>query len=208
MLKMAILVSGGGSNLQAIIDGIRNSTIKNVEIATIVASNPKAYAIERAKNNKIPYKVISKKEYPSIKEYDEILLKHLKENKIDLIVLAGFLPIIGKKLIKEYPNKIINIHPSLIPAFSGKGSYGINVHKQALEYGVKITGATVHFVNEVTDGGAIILQKAVAVKDNDTPETLQKRVMEEAEWSILPKAINLFCQGKVKIDKRKVIIKS
>ena len=208
MLNIAVLVSGGGTNLQTIIDAIKDSTIENAKIATVVSSRERVYAIERAKKNKIPYAGITKKDFPSVKEYDKVLIEHMRKKQIDLVVLAGFLPIIGKDFINEYPNKIINIHPSLIPSFSGRGCYGIKVHEKALEYGVKITGATVHFVNEVTDGGAIILQKAVEVKEDDTPETLQRRVMKQGEWKILPQAINLFCQGKLKIDGRKVYIDS
>jgi len=193
MLNIGVLVSGGGSNLGAIIDAINLGKI-NGKIVTVVSNKDNVYALERAKQHNISSTVIHKKSNPN---FDDDLLKHMQENKVDLIVLAGFLCIIGKTLINAYPNKIINVHPSLIPAFCGDGYYGLKVHEKALEYGVKVTGATVHFVNEITDGGKIILQKAVDVMTNDTPETLQKRVMEEAEWVILPQAVQLFCDGKI-----------
>lgn len=193
MLNIGVLVSGGGSNLGAIIDAINLGKI-NGKIVTVVSNKDNVYALERAKQHNISSTVIHKK---GNLNFDEDLLKHMQENKVDLIVLAGFLCIIGKTLINAYPNKIINVHPSLIPAFCGDGYYGLKVHEKALEYGVKVTGATVHFVNEITDGGKIILQKAVEVMPDDTPETLQKRVMEEAEWVILPKAVQLFCDGKI-----------
>ena len=193
MLNIGVLVSGGGSNLGAIIDAINLGKI-NGKIVTVVSNKDNVYALERAKQHNIASTVIHKKGNPN---FDEDLLKHMQENKVDLIVLAGFLCIIGKTLINAYTNRIINVHPSLIPAFCGDGYYGLKVHEKALEYGVKVTGATVHFVNEITDGGKIILQKAVEVKPGDTPEILQKRVMEEAEWVILPKAVQLFCDGKI-----------
>lgn len=193
MLNIGVLVSGGGSNLGAIIDAINLGRI-NGKIVTVVSNKDNVYALERARQNNIPSTVIHKKDNPN---FDEDLLRHMQENKVDLIVLAGFLCIIGSTLINAYPNKIINVHPSLIPAFCGDGYYGLKVHEKALEYGVKVTGATVHFVNEITDGGKIILQKSVEVMPDDTPEILQKRVMEQAEWIILPKAIELFCDGKI-----------
>ncbi|MDK2799699.1 MAG: phosphoribosylglycinamide formyltransferase 1 [Clostridiales bacterium] len=206
MLKIGVLVSGGGTNLQAIIDAIGHGLIKNARIVTVVSSREGVYALERAKKHNIPYTVIPRKNFDTREAYDEALLNHMKKNSAELIVMAGFLSIVGEKLINEYRNKIINVHPSLIPSFSGDGYYGIKVHQKALEYGVKITGATVHFVDEITDGGAIILQKAVEVKQDDTPETLQKRVMEQAEWVILPQAIQLFAEGRLKVEGRKVII--
>ena len=193
MLNIGVLVSGGGSNLGAIIDAINLGKI-NGKIVTVVSNKDNVYALERAKQHNISSTVIHKK---GNQNFDDDLLKHMQEKNVDLIILAGFLCIIGKTLINEYPNKIINVHPSLIPAFCGDGYYGLKVHEKALEYGVKVTGATVHFVNEVTDGGKIILQKAVDVMPNDTPEILQKRVMEEAEWVILPQAVQLFCDGKI-----------
>ncbi|NLY42675.1 MAG: phosphoribosylglycinamide formyltransferase [Clostridiaceae bacterium] len=206
MLNIGVLVSGGGTNLQAIIDAIEKGEIKNGRIVTIVSSRAGVYALERAKKHNIPCTVIPRKEYATREEYDEALLGHMKKHDVHLVVLAGFLSILGPKFIQNYPNKIINVHPSLIPSFCGDGCYGLKVHQKALEYGVKVTGATVHFVNEITDGGPIILQKAVEVFPDDTPEILQKRVMEEAEWKILPKAVNLICEGKVRVEGRKVFI--
>lgn len=191
MLRIGILVSGGGTNLQAIIDAIQCGEITNAEIVTVVASNTKAYAIERAKKHGIPSIVISRKAFASIQEHDAALCDHMQHCEVDLIVMAGYLSIVGDELIRKFENKIINIHPSLIPSFCGQGFYGLRVHEAALERGVKITGATVHYVNGVCDGGPILLQKAVDVKEGDTPETLQKRVMEEAEWKLLPQAINM-----------------
>ena len=197
MLNIAVLVSGGGTNLQAIIDAVKSGKITGGRVATVVSSNPNAYALERAKANGIETAVISKKNYENLEEYDKALVKYMREKNIDLIVLAGFLSIVGETLVKEFPNRIINVHPSLIPSFCGKGFYGLTVHEKALEYGVKVTGATVHFVNEIVDGGQIILQKAVYVEPDDTPEILQKRVMEQAEWEILPKAIDMICNGEI-----------
>ncbi len=191
MLNIAVLVSGSGSNLQAIIDEMKKGEI-NGKIVTIVSNKPDVYALKRAEDNNIPTKVIVSKDNP---EFDNELLNHLKELKVDLIVLAGFLCILKGDILKEYSNKIINVHPSLIPSFCGDGFYGLKVHEAALNYGVKVTGATVHFVNEITDGGKIILQKAVYIKDGDTPEILQRRVMEEAEWKILPQAVKMICNG-------------
>lgn len=198
-LKIGVLVSGGGTNLQAIIDSIENGTIRNAEIVTVAASNPDAYALKRAEKHGIPSVAISRKDFDSLEEFDLAICKHMKSRGVELIVMAGFLSIIGENLLNEYEGRIINIHPSLIPSFCGKGYYGLRVHEAALERGVKITGATVHFVNEIPDGGPIIIQKAVEVKDGDTPETLQKRVMEEAEWIILPKAIDMIANGEIKI---------
>ncbi len=193
MLKrIAVLVSGGGTNLQALIDAQKSGIIKSGEIVLVVSNKPDVYALERAKNAGIETAVITKKEYGS--EFDEKLAECLLEKKIDVVVLAGFLSIIGKPLLDKFKDRIINVHPSLIPSFCGDGFYGLKVHEAALSYGVKVTGATVHFVNEITDGGKIIMQKAVEITDGDTPEILQKRVMEEAEWKILPLACEKLCQ--------------
>lgn len=191
MLNIAVLVSGGGSNLQAIIDEMKKGEI-NGKIVTVVSNKPDVYALTRAENNNIPTKVIVSKNNP---DFSKQLLSHLKDNNVDLIVLAGFLCILKDEILNEYRNKIINVHPSLIPSFCGDGFYGLKVHEAALNYGVKVTGATVHYVNEITDGGKIILQKAVYIDPSDTPETLQKRVMEEAEWKILPEAVKMICNG-------------
>ncbi len=193
MLNIAVLVSGGGSNLQAIIDSMEKGEI-NGRIVTVVSNKPGVFALERAKKHNIPSVVIESKGNP---QFSSQLLSHLKENNVDLVVLAGFLCILKDDILKEYKNKIINVHPSLIPSFCGDGFYGLKVHESALNYGVKVTGATVHFVNEVTDGGKIILQKAVEIKEGDTPEVLQKRVMEQAEWIILPKAIQMICNNEI-----------
>lgn len=198
MLKrVVVLVSGGGTNLQALIDAQQRGELKNGFLACVISSNPDAYALERARQAGISTKVVSRKSYVSREAYDEALLAALKEAQADLIVLAGFLLVLGEKVVKAYDRRMINVHPSLIPSFCGDGYYGLRVHEAALEYGVKVTGATVHFVNEVTDGGQIILQKAVDIHEDDTPESLQKRVMEEAEWVLLPKAVSLFCEGKL-----------
>lgn len=199
MLKIGVLVSGGGTNFQALVDNIENGYIKDVQIVTLVSSNPNAYAIERAKKHNIPHICILKKEFQSNEEYEDALIQHFKSNDVGLIVMAGFMVVIGAKFIKAYENKIMNIHPSLIPSFCGKGFYGLKVHEAALKKGVKITGATVHFVTEETDAGPIILQKAVNIEDNDTPEILQKRVMEQAEWKILPESVKLFAENKLYI---------
>ncbi len=190
-MKIVVLVSGGGTNLQAIIDGINNKTIRNTEIVEVVSNNANAYALTRAKDNGIPGKCISPKEFADRDDFNKALVEEMDRVSPDLIVLAGFLVNIPAEMVAKYEGKIINIHPSLIPSFCGKGFYGLKVHEGALKRGVKITGATVHFVDEGTDTGPIILQKAVEVKPDDTPETLQRRVMEEAEWVILPKAIDM-----------------
>ena len=191
MLNIAVLVSGGGTNLQALID----SEIKNGKIVKVVSSKSGAYALERAKNAGIETAVVERKAHTK-ESFEEAILKELEG--IDLIVLAGFMCVLSENFIRKFEERIINVHPSLIPSFCGDGFYGLKVHEAALEKGVKVTGATVHFVNEITDGGRIILQKAVEVKDGDTPEILQKRVMEEAEWKILPQAVSMFCEGKIK----------
>lgn len=208
MLRIGVMVSGGGTNLQAILDRIEDGALKNCCVATVVSSNDKAYAIERAKKKNIPVKVISRKSFDSDEDYNRALIEHMRNYQVQLVVLAGFLSRLGESFIREYKNAIINIHPSLIPSFCGKGFYGIIPHQKALEYGVKITGATVHFVEPEYDSGPIILQKAVEVLPDDTPETLQKRVMEQAEWLLLPEAIRLFSEGRLEVDGRKVIIKN
>lgn len=194
MLKIAVLVSGGGTNLQAIID----AQIPNTNIGLVISNNPNAYALERAKNAGIKALCISPKQYENRALFHEALLSCLKEHDIELVVLAGYLVNISEEMVRAYKNRIINIHPSLIPSFCGKGYYGLHVHEAALKRGVKVTGATVHFVDEGTDTGPIILQKAVEVKDGDTPESLQRRVMEEAEWKILPQAIAMLANGGLK----------
>lgn len=197
MLNIGVLVSGGGTNLQALIDACKSGVIKSGRIVTVVSSKEGAYALTRAKENNINTAVFSKKAYASKEELDTAIAAHMKKWGVDLIVMAGYLSIVGDNLLNEYKNRIINIHPSLIPSFCGDGFYGLRVHEAALDYGVKVTGATVHFVNEITDGGKIILQKAVEIQPGDTPEILQKRVMEEAEWKILPQAVELYCSGKI-----------
>ncbi len=194
MIKIAVLVSGGGTNLQALIDAQNAGAFPNGEIALVLASNQKAYALERAKNAGIEPAVISRKSFDDPAEYDRAIVKALQSRQIDLVVLAGFLSILGKPVIDAYPDRIINIHPSLIPSFCGAGFYGLRVHQAALDYGVKVTGATVHLVNEIPDGGRILLQKAVEIQPEDTPEILQRRVMEEAEWKILPQAVAMLCR--------------
>jgi len=190
MKRIAVMVSGGGTNLQALLD----SNLKYGEIVLVVSSNDHAYALERAKNYNIESSVIRRKDFDNQDDFDEAIIKCMREHQIDVIVLAGYLSILGKKVIKAYENRIINVHPSLIPSFCGKGFYGLKVHEAALAKGVKVSGATVHLVNEIPDGGKILLQKAVEVKKDDTPETLQKRIMEEAEWKLLPKAVDMVCE--------------
>ena len=187
--RIAVLVSGGGTNLQALIDAGKSGIIENGYISLVISNNPDAYALTRAKNAGIDTAVITKKEYGA--DFEQKIIDKLQNEKIDLIVLAGFMSILSEKFTKTFEKRIINVHPSLIPSFCGEGFYGLKVHEAALDYGVKVTGATVHYVNEIPDGGEIILQKAVYIKDGDTPETLQKRVMEEAEWQILPKACEM-----------------
>lgn len=196
MLKIAVLVSGGGTNLQAIIDGINNQTITNTEIKVVISNNAGAFALERAKNNGIDAVCISPKDYENRDVFNDALLAKINEYNVDLIVLAGFLVKIPEKLVEQYKGRIINIHPSLIPSFCGVGFYGLRVHEAALARGVKVTGATVHYVDEGMDTGPIILQKAVYVEEGDTPEILQKRVMEQAEWQLLPQAINMIANQK------------
>ena len=190
-VKIAVLVSGGGTNLQALIDACNNGIIKSGKISIVISSNPNAYALQRAQNANIQTAVVSKKDCTSQDEFENNIIRYLQDNDIDLIVLAGFMCILSESFTKKYKERIINVHPSLIPSFCGKGFYGLHVHEAALEYGVKVTGATVHFVNEIPDGGKIILQKSVAIRKNDTPKSLQRRVMEQAEWKILPRAVEL-----------------
>lgn len=206
MKNIVVLVSGGGTNLQALIDAQNSGLIKNGKISCVISSNDKAYALERAKMNNISARIIPRKEYSDSVSYSKAILEALNEEKADLVVLAGFMTILDECITKAYPYKIINVHPALIPSFCGQGFYGLKVHEAALEYGVKVSGATVHFVNEEADAGAIILQKAVAVENGDTPEILQKRIMQEAEWKILPEAVSLFCQDKIKIADGKAIV--
>ena len=199
MLKVAVLVSGGGTNLQAILDAIDNGTITNAEVEVVISNNKNAYALERARNHGIEAVCISPKDYENRAAFNDAFLEKIDACQPDLIVLAGFLVVIPEKMIEKYRNRIINIHPSLIPSFCGTGYYGLKVHEGVLSRGVKVTGATVHFVDEGTDTGPIILQKAVEVEQDDTPEILQRRVMEQAEWIIMPKAIDLIANGKVSV---------
>lgn len=204
MLKLAVLVSGGGTNLQAIMDSIENGKITNAVIETVISNNRNAYALERAKKAGIPAICISPKDYENREAFHSALLRALEESGADLVVLAGCLVVIPEKIVERYENRIINIHPALIPSFCGKDYYGIKVHEGVLARGVKVTGATVHFVDRGTDTGPIILQKAVEVKEDDTPESLQQRVMEEAEWVIMPKAIDLIANGKITVENKRV----
>ncbi len=199
MLNIAVLVSGGGTNLQALLDAEARGEIKNGKIVQVIASREGVYALERAEKAGVPARVVARKGRTP-EQFDEALAEALDGCQADLVVLAGFLSILGERVLSRYSNKILNIHPSLIPAFCGDGFYGLRVHEAVLEKGVKVTGATVHFVNEVTDGGAILLQQAVEVLESDTPEILQRRVMEQAEWKLLPRAVSLFCEGRVEID--------
>jgi phosphoribosylglycinamide formyltransferase-1 len=206
MLKLAVCVSGGGTNLQAIMDAIENGTITNAKISVVISNNAGAYALERAKNHGIEAVCVSPKQYDSREMFNHAFLEKLDSYHVDLVVLAGFLVVIPPEMIAKYKNRIINIHPSLIPSFCGTGFYGLHVHEGVLARGVKVTGATVHFVDEGTDTGPIILQKAVEVREGDTPEVLQRRVMEQAEWVILPHAIDLIANGKVTVSDGKVHI--
>jgi phosphoribosylglycinamide formyltransferase-1 len=206
MLRVGVLVSGGGTNLQAIIDKIEDKTIKNAQIVAVVSNKQNAYALERIKKYNIEGKCIKPSDYLTKKDFTLVLRDYFLLLEVDLIVLAGYLVVLSKEFVQAFPNKIMNIHPSLIPAFCGNGFYGLRVHKGVLERGVKITGATVHFVDEGTDTGPIILQKPVEVKENDTPEILQRRVMEEAEWVIYPEAIRLYSEGRILVENNKVII--
>lgn len=205
-LRVVVMVSGGGTNLQAIIDSVKDSTITNTQIVGVISNNKNAYALKRAEENDIPSMCVSPKDFETRDIFNEKLLEAVDGYAPDLVVLAGFLVVIPPEMIRKYENRMINIHPSLIPSFCGKGYYGLKVHEAALARGVKVVGATVHFVDEGTDTGPIILQKAVEVQKGDTPEVLQRRVMEQAEWKILPKAIDLIANGKVRVDDHKTTI--
>ncbi len=205
--RIAVLVSGGGTNLQALIDAQQRGELGNGEIALVLSSKPEVYALERAANNNIPAVVLPRKEYADIAAYSRTLTDTLVAENIDLVVLAGFLTIFDEQVYEAFTNKILNVHPALIPSFCGKGFYGLHVHEAALEKGVKLSGATVHIVTPECDAGPIVLQKAVEVKQDDTPETLQRRIMEEAEWKILPAAVRLFCDDRITVENNKVYIK-
>ena len=205
MKRIAVLVSGGGTNLQALIDAQKRDEIHNGEIALVLSSSSKAYALTRAEENGIPSLVMRKRDFPDRDAYSAALAETLAERNIDLVVLAGFMLILTQNFAKAFPNRIINVHPALIPSFCGEGFYGLHVHEAALKAGVKLTGATVHFVNEVCDGGPIILQGGVPVLEGDTPEILQKRVMEEAEWKLLPKAVSYFCEDRLSVDENGIV---
>lgn len=206
MKNIAVLVSGGGTNLQALIDAQNDGTIKSGKITCVISSNPDAYALERARNNNIDTAVIRRKDFETFLEYDFALTELLKSKGADLVVLAGFMTILGHQVISEFKNRMINIHPALIPSFCGEGFYGLKVHKAALEKGVKLSGATTHFVTEECDAGPIIMQRAVEVHNDDTPETLQRRIMENVEWKILPISVELFCSDKIKVKDNKTYI--
>jgi len=206
MKRIAVLVSGGGTNLQALIDAQSRGEIMGGQIAAVISSAPGAFALERAEKAGIPGYVIARKEFASNQAMTLALVDKLKELNIDLVVLAGFMVILTEEMVKAFPNAIINVHPALIPSFAGPGCYGLHVHEKALEYGVKLSGATVHFVSEECDGGPIISQKAVEVFPDDTPEVLQRRIMEQAEWKLLPQAVSLFCQDRLKVEDRTVRI--
>ena len=206
MKNIIVLVSGGGTNLQALIDSQDRGEIKGGKITCVISSKDGAFALERAKKADIPTVVIPRKEYSDSKAYSEAILAELNRQKADLVVLAGFMTILDECVTKAYPYRIINVHPALIPSFCGEGFYGLKVHEKALEYGVKVSGATVHFVNEQADAGAIILQFPVAVRNDDTPETLQRRIMEKAEWKILPRAVSLFCEDRIEIKDGKAYV--
>lgn len=206
MLNIAVLVSGGGTNLQALIDAQNRGEIKGGKITCVISSKPGVYALQRAEKNNIPSFVIPRSEYPDIASYTAAITEKLQQEKADLVVYAGFMTILDSQIVNAFPGRMMNVHPALIPSFCGKGFYGLHVHEAVLESGVKLTGATVHFVTEECDGGPIIMQKAVEVKNGDTPEILQKRVMEECEWKILPLSVSLFCQGRIKIDGNKTIV--
>jgi len=208
MKNIIVLVSGGGTNLQALIDSQERGDIKGGRITCVISSKPGAYALERAAKHNIKTRVIARRDYSDTIEYSRAILSALDEEKADLVVYAGFMTILDELVVKAYPNKMMNVHPALIPSFCGKGYYGLRVHEEVLKKGVKLTGATVHFVTEVCDGGPIILQKAVEIQDGDTPEILQKRVMEQAEWKILPQAVSLFCEDKLEVRDGIVHIKN
>ena len=200
MLNIGVLVSGGGTNLQKLIDAQNAGELQNGVLRVVIASKADAFALERAKKAGIEAIALCRKDYPVVDAYSQALIDALWERQVELVVLAGFLTITGENFVRAFPNRILNVHPALLPAFGGKGYYGLHVHEAVLQRGVKVTGATVHFVNEVCDGGPIILQKAVEVREGDTPETLQRRVMEEAEWKLLPQAVSLFCGGRLTVE--------
>jgi phosphoribosylglycinamide formyltransferase-1 len=204
--RIAVLVSGGGTNLQALIDAQKNHALGGGEIVAVISTNDNAYALERAKGAEIAGYVLARKQFDSNQAITIALVEMLRSLNIDLVVLAGCMVIFTRELVDAFPNAVMNVHPALIPSFCGEGFYGLRVHEAAIAYGVKLSGATVHFVSEECDGGPIIAQKAVAVLDDDTPHTLQKRIMEEAEWKLLPEAVSLFCQGKIRVEDRKVIV--
>ena len=206
MKNIVVLVSGGGTNLQALIDAEKKGMLGNGKITCVIASKADAYALTRAENNDIKTRVLVRKEYSDVAAYSKAMTEALKEEKADLVVYAGFMTILDEQVCNAFPYKMMNVHPALIPSFCGKGFYGLHVHEAALEKGVKLSGATVHFVTEECDGGPIIMQKAVEVKNGDTPETLQKRIMEEAEWKILPESVRLFCDDKISIVDGKAVI--
>lgn len=206
MKNIVVLVSGGGTNLQALIDAEKRGEIKDGKITCVISSKSDAYALERAKQNGISTRVIPRKEYADVASYTKAVTDALVEEKADLVVYAGFMTILDEQIVKAFPYKMMNVHPALIPSFCGKGFYGLHVHEAVLESGVKLTGATVHFVTEVCDGGPIILQGAVPVMNGDTPEVLQKRVMEQAEWKLLPKAVSLFCEDRITIKNGKAYV--
>ncbi len=206
MKNICVLVSGGGTNLQALIDAQNSGLIKNGKITCVISSKENVYALERAKNNGIATRVLPRKDYADVAAYTKAVTDTLLEEKADLIVYAGFMTILDEQIVKAFPYKMMNVHPALIPSFCGKGFYGLHVHEAALEKGVKLSGATVHFVTEVCDGGPIIMQKSVPIENDDTPETLQKRIMEQAEWDILPKSVALFCDDKIQIINGKAVV--
>lgn len=206
MKNIVVLVSGGGTNLQALIDAEKNGEIKGGKITCVISSNEEAYALERAKNNRISTRVIRRKDYADVADYTKAVTDALLEEKADLVVYAGFMTILDEQVVKAFPYKMINVHPALIPSFCGKGFYGLRVHEAALEKGVKVSGATVHFVTEVCDGGPIILQGTVNVENNDTPETLQRRIMENVEWKLLPRAVSLFCEDRITVKDGKAYV--
>ena len=206
MKNIAVLVSGGGTNLQALIDAQARGEINGGQIGMVISSSPEAYALERAKQANIPGYVLPRKNWPSNQAYTRALVSLLQEMGADMVVLAGFMTILTEEIVQAYPNKILNVHPALIPSFCGKGAYGLHVHEQALDYGVKVTGATVHLVTAEPDGGPIVLQKAIDILPWDTPESLQRRVMEECEWKLLPKAVDLLCRDNLKVEGRTVRI--
>ena len=206
MKKIVVLVSGGGTNLQALIDAQKAGEIQNGKITCVISSNKEAYALTRARENGIATRVLCRKDYKDVAAYSQAMVAALQEEQADLVVYAGFMTILDETVCQAFQYKMLNVHPSLIPSFCGKGFYGLHVHEAALEKGVKVTGATVHFVTEVCDGGPIILQKPVEVNQGDTPETLQRRVMDQAEWKILPQAVSLFCQDKIQVADGRVIL--